>query len=46
MTRLISPLTDSIFCARLAVSSPTPPNVSDPIAAISEIAPTDPSTRM
>src|SRR5215471_7995106 len=46
MTRLMRPLTLSIFCARLAVSSPTPPKVSDPIAAINAIEPTDPSTRM
>ena len=36
MTRLMSPLTVSIFCARLAVSSPMPPNETAPSAPTSE----------
>ena len=34
MTRLMRPLTLSIFCARLAVSRPTPPKVTEPSALI------------
>ena len=46
ITRLISPLTLSIFCARLAVSRPMPPNEIAPSAPTSRIASSEPSTRM
>jgi len=46
MTRLMSPLTLSIFCARLAVSNPIPPKETAPSAPTSKIASSEPSTRM
>ena len=46
ITRFIRPLALSIFCARLAVSKPSPPNEIAPIVPITKMENSDPSTRM